>query len=170
MGWWGSWLQLARFDSANLVGLVLISMTWKSPCRVETILWRAGYAPADRQTSWGLVLHPYRPSTQLGVYSTTLVQYLYISCYLSDNKPSYLLSRLLPQYDIYDSANCYSREKCTRRATVNLTWDPNSWCMVLLDSRYKKIWVASFRWLVWVKVDTVDEWLKFRTSFVFQKL
>jgi hypothetical protein len=35
----------------------------------------------------------------VGVYSTTLVQYLYISCYLSDNKPvlSYLLSRLLPQ-------------------------------------------------------------------------
>jgi hypothetical protein len=33
------------------------------------------------------------------VYSTTLVQYLHISCYLSDNKPvlSYLLSRLLPQ-------------------------------------------------------------------------
>jgi hypothetical protein len=36
----------------------------------------------------------------VGVYSTTLVQYLYISCYLSDNKPvlSYLLSRLLPQW------------------------------------------------------------------------
>jgi hypothetical protein len=35
----------------------------------------------------------------VGVYSTILVQYLYISCYLSDNKPvlSYLLSRLLPQ-------------------------------------------------------------------------
>jgi hypothetical protein len=35
----------------------------------------------------------------VGVYSTTLVQYLYISCYLSDNKPvlSYLLSCLLQQ-------------------------------------------------------------------------
>ncbi len=34
----------------------------------------------------------------VGVYSTTLVQYLYISCFLSDNKPvlSYLLLRLLP--------------------------------------------------------------------------
>ncbi len=65
-----------------------------------SMLWRAGYAPADRQTSWG-VLPPYWPSTQLGVYSTTLVQSLYISCYLSDNKPvlSYLFSRLLPQCD-----------------------------------------------------------------------
>ncbi len=54
--------------------------------------------PCWPSTSWG-VLHPYRPSTQLGVYSSTLVQSLYISCYLSDNKPvlSYLLSRLLPQ-------------------------------------------------------------------------
>ncbi len=36
----------------------------------------------------------------VGVYSITLVQYLYISCYLSDNKPvlSYLLSHLLPQW------------------------------------------------------------------------
>jgi hypothetical protein len=33
------------------------------------------------------------------MYSTTRVQYLYISCYLSVNKPvlSYLLLRLLPQ-------------------------------------------------------------------------
>jgi hypothetical protein len=36
-------------------------------------VWRAGYIPGDRLTSW--------------VYSTTCVQYLYISCYLSDNKP-----------------------------------------------------------------------------------
>jgi hypothetical protein len=37
----------------------------------------------------------------VGVYSTTFVQYLYISCYLSDNKPvlSYLSSCLLPQYN-----------------------------------------------------------------------
>jgi hypothetical protein len=36
----------------------------------------------------------------VGVNSTTLVQYLYISCYLSDNKPvlSYLLLCLLPQW------------------------------------------------------------------------
>jgi hypothetical protein len=55
--------------------------------------------PCWPSTSWG-VLHPYWPPNQLGVYSTTLVQYLYISCYLSDNKPvlSYLLSRLLPQW------------------------------------------------------------------------
>jgi hypothetical protein len=48
-------------------------------------LWRAGYIPGDRLTSW--------------VYPTTCVQYLYISCYLSDNKPvlSCLLSCLLPQ-------------------------------------------------------------------------
>jgi hypothetical protein len=48
-------------------------------------LWRAGYAPVDRLTSW--------------VYSTTFVQYLYISCYLSENKSVllYLLLRLLPQ-------------------------------------------------------------------------
>jgi hypothetical protein len=40
----------------------------------------------DRLTSW--------------VYSTTFVQYLYISCYLSENKPvlSYLLLHLLPRW------------------------------------------------------------------------
>jgi hypothetical protein len=49
------------------------------------ILWRAIYTPSDRQTS--------------RVYSTTLVQCLYISCYLSSNKPVllYPLLRLLPQ-------------------------------------------------------------------------
>jgi hypothetical protein len=49
-------------------------------------LWTPAYTPIDHLTSW--------------VYSTTFVQYLYISCYLSDNKPvlSYLLSRLLPQW------------------------------------------------------------------------
>jgi hypothetical protein len=48
-------------------------------------LRRAGYIPGDRLTSW--------------VYSTTCIQYLYISCYLSDNKPvlSYLLLCLLLQ-------------------------------------------------------------------------
>ncbi len=48
-------------------------------------LWTSAYTPTDRLTSW--------------VYSTTLVQYLSISCYLSDNKPvlSYLLLCLLPQ-------------------------------------------------------------------------
>jgi hypothetical protein len=48
-------------------------------------LWRAIYTPGDHQTS--------------RVYSTTLVQYLYISCYLFSNKPVllYLLLRLLPQ-------------------------------------------------------------------------
>jgi hypothetical protein len=47
--------------------------------------WRAGYIPGDRRTSW--------------VYSTTFVQYLYISCYLTDNKPvlSYHLLGLRPQ-------------------------------------------------------------------------
>ncbi len=39
-------------------------------------LWRAGYTPADRQISWG-VLHPYWPSNQLGctpapLYSTCI--------------------------------------------------------------------------------------------------
>jgi hypothetical protein len=50
------------------------------------LLWRAGYIPGDRLTSW--------------VYSTTCVQYLYTSCYISDNKPvlSYLLLCLLPQW------------------------------------------------------------------------
>ncbi len=48
-------------------------------------LWRAVYTRGDRQTSQ--------------VYSTTLVQYLYISCYLFRKKPvlSYLLLRLLSQ-------------------------------------------------------------------------
>jgi hypothetical protein len=45
----------------------------------------------------------------VGVYSTTLVQYLYISCYLSDNKPvlSYLLSRLLPHNDNFPCNSKY---------------------------------------------------------------
>jgi hypothetical protein len=49
-------------------------------------LWRAGYIPGDRPASW--------------MYFTTCVQYLYISCYLSDNKPvlSYLSLCLLPQF------------------------------------------------------------------------
>jgi hypothetical protein len=49
-------------------------------------LLRAGYTPGDHLTSW--------------MYFTTFVQYLYRSCYLSDNKPVllYLLLRLLPQY------------------------------------------------------------------------
>ncbi len=53
--------------------------------RIPTVC-RAGYIPGDRLTSW--------------VYSTTCVQYLYISCYLLDNKPvlSYLLWYLLPQW------------------------------------------------------------------------
>ncbi len=47
-------------------------------------LWRAGYIPGDHLTSW--------------VYSNTCVHYLYINCYLSDNKLvlSYLLLCLLP--------------------------------------------------------------------------
>jgi hypothetical protein len=36
-------------------------------------LWTPAYTPTDHLTSW--------------VYSTTFVQYMYISCYLSDNKP-----------------------------------------------------------------------------------
>jgi hypothetical protein len=45
------------------------------------------YSSWDRRTSW--------------VYSTTCVQYLYISCYLSDNKwvLPYLLLRLLQPYN-----------------------------------------------------------------------
>jgi hypothetical protein len=54
-------------------------------------LWTPVYTPTDRLTSW--------------VYFTTFVQYLYISCYLSDNKPvlSYLLLRLLPQWSPVES-------------------------------------------------------------------
>ncbi len=52
-------------------------------------LWTPAYIPGDRPASW--------------IYSTNCVQYLYISCYLSDNKPvlSYLLLRLLPQALLY---------------------------------------------------------------------
>jgi hypothetical protein len=45
--------------------------------------------------------HPWWPSNQLGVLHHLLYsRYLYISCYLSDNKPglSYLLLCLLPQW------------------------------------------------------------------------
>jgi hypothetical protein len=47
-------------------------------------LWTPAYTPGDGQTSW--------------VYSNNPVQYLYISCYVTVNKPvlSYLLLRLLP--------------------------------------------------------------------------
>jgi hypothetical protein len=57
-------------------------------------------ASGDRQTSW--------------VYSTTCVQYLYISRYLSDNKPvlSYLLLCLLPQ--------CYISAKIIFKQNVSL--------------------------------------------------
>ncbi len=50
-------------------------------------LWRAAYALGDSQTSLA--------------YSSNPVQYLYISCYVTANKPvlSYLLLRLLPQFD-----------------------------------------------------------------------
>ncbi len=53
--------------------------------------------------SCGELATPLLTVKPVGVYSTTLVQYLYISCYLSDNKPvlSYLLSRLLPQSYIF---------------------------------------------------------------------
>ncbi len=49
-------------------------------------MWRAGYIPGDRLTSW--------------VCSTNCAQYLYISCYLSDIKPvvSYLSLCLLPHF------------------------------------------------------------------------
>ncbi len=57
------------------------------------MFWRAGNTPGDRLTSW--------------VYSTTFVQCLFRTCYLSENKPvlSYLLLRLLPQW--------WSRSGCT---------------------------------------------------------
>ncbi len=55
------------------------------------------WSPGMYSESW---LHPWDRLTSW-VYFTTCVQYLYISCYLSDNKPvlSYLLLFLLPQYD-----------------------------------------------------------------------
>jgi hypothetical protein len=54
--------------------------------RANYSLWRAVDTPGDRQTS--------------RVYCTTLIQYLYISCYLFSNKLVlwYLLLRLLPQW------------------------------------------------------------------------
>ncbi len=53
---------------------------------VTALLWRAVYTPGDRQTS--------------RMYCTTLVQYLYISCYVFSNKLvlSYLFLRLLLHY------------------------------------------------------------------------
>jgi hypothetical protein len=58
-------------------------------------VWRAGYIPGDRLTSW--------------VYSTNCVQYLYVSCYLSDNKRvlSYLLLCLLPQWSPRSGCTLY---------------------------------------------------------------
>jgi hypothetical protein len=52
-------------------------------------LWAPAFTPGDGQTSW--------------VYSSNPVLHLYISCYVTLNKPvlSYLLLRLLPQYYYY---------------------------------------------------------------------
>ncbi len=73
------------------------SRQWTLPQRLD--LWplllpaeaRARGEPCGELATSLLTIKP------VGVYSTTLVQYLYISCYLSDNKPvlSYLLLCLL---------------------------------------------------------------------------
>ncbi len=81
-------VPVSSTDTAQEIG----PLTSSPPSRGQSsggALWRAAYTPADRLTRW--------------VYSITLVQYLYISCYLSVNKPvlSYLLSRLLPQVNLY---------------------------------------------------------------------
>ncbi len=52
-------------------------------------MWKASYAPGDGQTSRA---YPFNP-----------VQYLDVSCYVTANKQvlSYLLLRLLPQFEFY---------------------------------------------------------------------
>ncbi len=87
---------------------------------IKLNLWRAGYTPGDRLTSW---------------YSTTFVQYLYISCYLSDNKPvlSYPLLRLLPQISTFCRTAdgfkwhlnvCFNIASMKRLTIVPISWKP----------------------------------------------
>jgi hypothetical protein len=82
--------------------------------------WAASISHVDADVDWmaelktcGELATPLLTVKPVGVYSTTLVQYLYISCYLSDNKPvlSYLLSRLLPQTCAYSKEYSWDSNK-----------------------------------------------------------
>ncbi len=71
-------------------------------CRTRGFtLWTPAYTPGDGQTSW--------------VYPSIPVLHLYISCYLSDNKPvlSYLLLCLLPLW--WPRSGCTLTPTLTRR-------------------------------------------------------
>jgi hypothetical protein len=87
-------------------------LTSSPPCRGQSsggALWTPAYIPGDRPASW--------------MYSTTCVQYLYISCYLSGNKPvlSYLKLCLLPQYK---ERTAHRREICQLRLASDLCEHP----------------------------------------------
>jgi hypothetical protein len=70
--------------TATEVGLLTSSPPGRGQSSGEA-LWTPAYTPGNGQTSW--------------VYSSNPVLHLYISCYLTVNKPvlSYLLLCLLPQ-------------------------------------------------------------------------
>jgi hypothetical protein len=77
-------------DTATEVG----PLTSSPPSRCQSsggALWTPSYTPGDGQISW--------------VYSSNPVLHLYISCYITVNKPvlSYLLLRLLPHKGLFPS-------------------------------------------------------------------
>ncbi len=96
--------------------------TYSHTCKIANLcscLWTPAYTPADRLTSWGVLYHP----------CTVPV---YISCYLSDNKPvlSYLLSRLLPHVHV-----CTRR--CTWTCTCSCTCSCSCSCLCMYYGREK---------------------------------
>jgi hypothetical protein len=69
----GKILFLANFRQQNFVSDKISFLPEFRFRRNFTTMWTPAYIPGDHPASW--------------MYSTTCVQYLYISCYLSDNKP-----------------------------------------------------------------------------------
>jgi hypothetical protein len=97
-------------------------------------LWTPAYTPGDAQTSW--------------VYSSNPVLHLYISCYVTVNKPvlSYLLLCLLPQNlqtmlsnDVPSTKISYKSEchyTCSLKLAISLICDE-------LNSRDNSVYLSS---------------------------
>ncbi len=99
----------------------------------------------------------------VGVYSTTLVQYLYISCCLSDNKPvlSYLLLCLLLQWWPRSGCTlCIVHYCCTLTPTVT-RWQSSA--LVALSLLTSWFFVSSMlRYFFWILrngwINTFSRW------------
>jgi hypothetical protein len=106
---------IIRVRSRDKVVAVSLFKACKVADAMPDSLHRRGTRPANGHCprGWTSDLFSFQPSPELGgspgytpgdcltcwVYSTTFVQCLYLSCYLSESKPvlSYLLLHLLPQ-------------------------------------------------------------------------